>query len=260
VITLNNKLKTIIRNNQLTFGSWITLGHTSIPEIMARAGFDWLVIDIEHSVIDIQKVQELIQIIDLKGVTPLVRLTSNDSALIKRVMDAGAYGVVVPMVKTKEDALNAVNAVKYPPIGTRSVGLARAQGYGKAFDEYKSWINKDSIIIIQLEHIDAVKNLEEIFSIEEIDGYIIGPYDLSASLGIPGDLNNEKVIEIEKIALETSEKYNKISGIHVVEPDEELTLEKISLGYKFIAASVDFLYLGNACIDLMNGIKKRLTQ
>ena len=254
---MHGKLKDIMRNNILSFGSWVTLGHTSIPEIMTHAKFDWLAVDMEHSVIDIQKAQELIQIIDLKGITPLVRLTSNDTGLIKRVMDAGSYGVIVPMIKTKEDALKTINAVKYPPVGTRSVGLARAQGYGKTFDEYKSWVNKYSIIIVQIEHIDAVRNIDEIFSIKEIDGYIIGPYDLSASLGIPGDLKNKKVLIAEKKVLDAAKKYGKSAGIHVVEPDAKLVSDKINLGYNFIAVGTDFLFLGNACRDTMNKIKKR---
>jgi len=255
---MNCKLKQLIKKNDLTFGSWITLGHTSIPEIMSQAKFDWLVIDTEHSVIGIKKVQELIQIIDLKNITPLVRLTSNNSDLIKRVMDAGAYGVIVPMVNTKEDALNAIKSVKYPPIGKRSVGLARAQGYGSSFNKYKSWINNESIIIVQIEHIDAVNNIDEIFSIDDIDGYIIGPYDLSASLGISGELNNSKVLDAEKIVLKSAKKYNKIAGIHVVEPDAKLVIEKINLGYKFIAIGTDFLFLGNSCKNIMNKIRTEI--
>lgn len=255
---MNNNLKKLLKKNELSFGSWITLAHTSIPEIMAQAKFDWLVIDLEHSAIDIQKTQELIQIIDLKGITPLVRLTANDASLIKRVMDAGAYGVIVPMVNNKEDAIRSVKAVKYPPVGTRSVGLARAQGYGTTFDEYKSWINKDSIIIVQIEHIDAVKNIDEIFSIKEIDGYIIGPYDLSASLNKPGELNDKKVLDAEKMVLKSAKKYGKIAGIHVVEPKSKLVLEKIKMGYKFVAISTDFLFLGNASTNIMTEIKKRL--
>jgi 2-dehydro-3-deoxyglucarate aldolase len=254
---MNKNLKKVIRKNELSFGSWITLGHTSIPEIMAKAGFEWLVIDMEHSVISIQKAQELIQIIESKDMTPLVRLTANDPALIKRVMDAGAYGIIVPMVKTREDALKAVKSLRYPPLGTRSVGLARAQGYGKTFNEYKAWINEYSILIVQIEHIDAINNLEEIFSIDEIDGYIIGPYDLSASLGIPGNLNHHKLLDAERKVLETSKKYGKIAGIHVVEPDADAALEKIKTGYKFIALSIDFLFLGNACINTMNEIAKK---
>ncbi len=247
----------MIKRKELTFGSWITLGHPSIPEIMLGANFDWMVIDMEHSAIDISSAQELIQIIDLKGSTPLVRLTNNDPALIKRVMDAGAYGVLVPMVNTKEDAIKAVKAVKYPPIGSRSVGLARAQGYGKTFDEYKQWVNKNSIIIVQIEHIDAVRNIDEILSIKEIDGYIIGPYDLSASLGIPGDLKNEKVIAAEKKVLNAVKKHDKIAGIHVVQPDPDLVFKKISMGYNFIAIGTDFLFLGNACEKIMNEVRRR---
>jgi len=255
---MNDNLKKILKKNELSFGSWITLAHTSVPEIMAQAKFDWLVIDMEHSVINIQKAQELIQIIDLKGITPLVRLTANDPSLIKRVMDAGSHGVIVPMVNSKEDALKAVKAVKYPPIGTRSVGLARAQGYGKSFDKYKSWVNQDSVVIVQVEHIDAVNNIEEIFSIDEIDGYSIGPYDLSASLGVAGNLAHKDVLAAEKKVLESAKRHHKIAGIHVVEPDVNLTLEKIKMGYKFVAVSIDFLFLGNACINTLNGIKAGL--
>ena len=187
-------LKAKLMANQLTIGSWITLSNTAVAEIMAGAGFDWLAIDLEHSAITIGEAQQLIQIIELSRVVPLVRIGNNDPYLIKRVMDAGAHGVIVPMVNTKADAENAVSAVKYPPLGRRGVGLARAQGYGLEFEKYKKWINKESIVIAQVEHITAIENLEEILDIPEIDGTIIGPYDLSASLGVPGEFNQQKVM------------------------------------------------------------------
>src|SRR3990172_12592200 len=121
-------LKEKLKQNKLTIGSWITIGNSSIAEIMAKAGFDWLTVDMEHSAITLHQAQQLIQIIELSGVVPLVRVGENSPNLIKRVMDAGAYGVIVPMVNSKEDAEKAVNAVKYPPVGNRGVGLARAQG------------------------------------------------------------------------------------------------------------------------------------
>jgi 2-keto-3-deoxy-L-rhamnonate aldolase RhmA len=127
-------LKNMIIKNELTIGSWITLGHPAIAEIMANAGFDWLAIDLEHSVITIREAEELIRVIDLSGVIPLVRLTSNSSDLIKRVMDAGAHGVIVPMINTPKEAEMAVRSVKYPPLGERGIGLARAQKYGPGFD------------------------------------------------------------------------------------------------------------------------------
>ena len=125
-----------IKEGELTVGSWITLAHPAIAEIMSKAGFDWLAVDLEHSVITIREAEELIRVISLAGVTPLVRLTSNNPDLIKRVMDAGSHGVIVPMVKSAEDAVIAVESVKYPPVGKRGVGLARAQGYGTEFKEY----------------------------------------------------------------------------------------------------------------------------
>ena len=147
-------LKKTIMNKKLALGSWITLAHPAIAEIMSKAGFDWLAVDLEHSVITIREAEELIRVINLSGVTPLVRLTSNDPNQIKRVMDAGSHGVIVPMVNSIADAKKAVEAVKYPPIGKRGVGLARAQGYGTKFDEYLKWQKDSAIVIVQVEHID----------------------------------------------------------------------------------------------------------
>src|SRR3990167_863010 len=123
-------------NNKISIGSWITLAHPAIAEIMAKAGFEWLVIDLEHSVITIREAEELIRVIALCGVKPYVRLTANDPNQIKRVMDAGAQGIIVPMVKSADDVKKAADAMFYPPKGTRGVGLARAQNYGAGFDKY----------------------------------------------------------------------------------------------------------------------------
>ena len=161
-------LKEKIRNGELTVGSWITLGNTAIAEILANAGYDWLVVDLEHTTISIEQAGELIRIINLAGVTPLVRLTSNDENQIKRVMDAGAHGIIVPMVNNAEDAINAVAATRYPPAGTRGVGLSRAQGYGASFQNYLLWqsdMNSGPIVVVQIEHINAVSNLKEILSV-----------------------------------------------------------------------------------------------
>ncbi len=113
-----------------SLGSWITIGHPAVAEIMAAAGFDWLTIDLEHSAMSIERAEELIRVIELSGVKPLVRLSSNNAVQIKRVMDSGAHGVIVPMVKTENEVRKAIAAVHYPPLGDRSVGLARAQKYG----------------------------------------------------------------------------------------------------------------------------------
>ncbi len=251
-------LKTKLKDVQITVGSWITLAHPAIAEIMADAGFDWLVVDMEHSVITIREAEELIRVIGLKGVTPLVRLTSLDANQIKRVMDAGASGVIVPMVKTAEEAKRSVQAVKYPPVGNRSVGLARAQGYGMRFEEYAQSINEQSIVIVQIEHIDAINNLEEILRVDGVDGTIIGPYDLSGSMGKPGRFEEKDVLDKLKQYEELSKKLNKPLGYHVVKPEHEEVLKKIEAGYTFIAFSVDHLFLGYRIKSGLKGIKDYL--
>lgn len=250
-------LKEKLLNKKLTIGSWITLGHPAIAEIMAKSGFDWLTVDMEHSAITLHQAQQLIQVIELAGCVPLVRVGANDANLIKRVMDAGAHGVIVPMVNTREDAMRAVNAVKYPPLGTRGVGLARAQGYGFEFESYKEWVEKESVVIAQVEHIDAVNNLEDILSVEGVDAFIIGPYDLSGSLGVPGQFDHPDVIAALERVQEVSRRMDAVSGFHIIPPELTALKEKIDLGYSFIGFSLDILFLGYGCRQVMS-IKKSL--
>lgn len=253
---LEKSLKQLLRSGQKALGSWITLGHPAVAEIMARAGFDWLAIDLEHSVITIREAEELIRIVSLCGVVPLVRLTSNNPDLIKRVMDAGAHGVIVPMVNSRSDAERAVSAVYYPPVGKRGVGLARAQGYGCSFAEYKKWLDKEPIIIAQVEHIESVRNLEAILGVEQIDGFIIGPYDLSASMGIPGQFERPEVAEALAEIKRVHKKMGKPGGMHVVEPRPDELKRFFSEGYTFMAYSLDIRMLDVACRDgLHNGGK-----
>ena len=228
-----------LNGSQLTIGSWITLAHPAIAEIMARAGFDWLTIDLEHSVITIREAEELIRVISLHKVPPLVRLTSNDANQIKRVMDAGAHGVIVPMVNSRAEAERAVQAVHYPPFGRRGVGLARAQGYGTTFADYRVWLEKEAVVIVQVEHIDAVNDLEAILNVPGVNGYIIGPYDLSASMGIPGEFDDPRVVAaIEKVRA-TGIAVGKPGGLHVVEPDSAKLKDAIGKGFRFLAYSLD---------------------
>lgn len=240
-------LKERLRKRELTIGSWITLGHPSVAEIMANSGFDWLTVDMEHSAITLHQAQQLIQVIELSGVAPLVRVGENDPNLIKRVMDAGAHGVIVPMVNSKEDAEKAVRSVKYPPRGFRGVGLARAQKYGADFEGYRKWNQKESVVIVQVEHIRAVENLEAILAVEGVDGFLIGPYDLSGSLGVPGQFDHPEVVAALKRVKDVSKKRNSLSGFHVIPPDPAGVSKKIREGYRFIAYSLDILFLGDAC-------------
>jgi 2-dehydro-3-deoxyglucarate aldolase len=251
-------LKTSIARREITFGSWITLGHPAIAEIMAQSGFDWLTVDLEHSAITIGQAEDLIRVIDLAGVSPLVRVGENNPVAIKRVMDAGAHGVIVPMVNTGEEAEGALRSVRYPPRGTRGVGLARAQHYGLDFEAYRKWNEANSIVIVQIEHVRALENLEAIFA-TEVDAFVVGPYDLSGSMGIPGQFEHarfrEALEEIRRVAMKTQ----KPAGYHVVTPDPQAVIGKIREGYSLLAYSTDFLFLGETSRNHLATIRQSLT-
>lgn len=252
------QLKSKLARNALTIGSWVTLGHPAIAEIMAAAGFDWLVLDMEHSVLELSEVQMLIQVLDGQQCPAIVRLTSNHPDQIKRVMDAGAAGVMVPMVKTAADAEAAVQAVYYPPRGRRGVGLARAQGYGARFQEYRHWLEDNAIIVAMIEHIDAVNEIDSILSVPGIDAYIIGPYDLSGSMGRPGELDYPDVQSaIEKVR-EAGRRLGKPGGIHVVEPDPEALRRNIDAGFNFLGYGLDIRILDTLCRGHMQNIRATL--
>ncbi len=249
----NSTLKKKLQNNELTIGSWITIGHPSVIEVLSHAGFDWLTIDMEHTTIDYSMAQILISTIQSNGMAALVRVSKNDEVYIKRVLDAGADGVIIPMINNADEARKAVEFVKYPPEGKRGVGLYRAQQFGlnNGFENYKKWLNESVVTIAQIEHIDAINNIEEIISIPGIDGVIIGPYDLSGSLGIPGEFDNSKVISALSKFEKVCKEKNYPMGFHVIEPKFELLQEKINLGYRFLAFSTDFFFMGKKANEEM---------
>lgn len=228
------------------------MGHPSIAEILATAGYDWVVIDNEHSAMSFPQIQSLIIAIEGRGIVPLVRLAWVDPIQAKVVMDCGAGGVIVPMVNTRADAELAVKSIKYPPLGFRGTGIARAHGYGPKFDDYVQNANADSLLILQIEHIDAVRNIDEILSVGGIDGMFIGPYDLSASMGIPGQLNHPDMQLAKDQVLEATLKRGLAAGIHLVHPNtapEDLK-QCVKQGYRFIALGTDILFLGDSCRNL----------
>lgn len=255
---LRGDLKRKLAKSELTFGSWITINHRAVVEIMSTAGFEWLCIDVEHSAIGIQDVANLIAHIQGNGMQALVRVNENNPDIIKRVMDAGAEGIIVPMICSAEEARNAVAAVRYPIDGKRGVGLSRAQNYGIGFDEYLDWLRKDSVIIAQIEHIEAIRNLEEIVSVEGLDGVIVGPYDLSASMGFPGEFHRDEVLDALKLVDEVCLRKGVPLGFHVISSDHNKTLDKVRAGYSFLAVSLDFFFLGDLARNEMAALKNAL--
>ncbi|MEI7492871.1 MAG: aldolase/citrate lyase family protein [Bacteroidota bacterium] len=251
----NSNLKRKLKNLDLTIGTWLTIPNQSVVEVLSTGGFDWITIDLEHSAIDKMELQNLIGHIQGNNLEALVRVHKNDEVVIKHSLDAGANGIIVPMIKNSEDAQNAVNFAKYPPSGQRGVGLFRAQNYGIGFEEYVDWLNNDLIIIAQIEHIEAVNNLNEILNVKGIDGILVGPYDLSASMGIPGEFENIKVVESIKEIEEITISSGKSLGVHVVSSDCLKVVDKIMKKYNFIAFGIDFLFLGDKIRNEMQALK-----
>jgi 2-dehydro-3-deoxyglucarate aldolase len=253
-------LKDKIKANELTVGSWVTIANPAIVEIMATAGFEWLVVDMEHSSIDLYQAQILITTIQANNMKALVRVSKNEEVIIKRVLDMGADGIIVPMVNNAFEAGRAVDYAYYPPMGKRGVGLSRAQQYGYGFNSYKSWLESELVIIAQIEHKDAVKNIDKIISTEGIDGIIIGPYDLSASMGFPGEYQKNDVKEAIQKILDECASQKKPSGFHVIESNPTILMEKIQLGCSFLAFSIDFLFLGDLARSSMAELKKMVDE
>ncbi len=239
-----------------TIGSWITIDNIAVAEVMAKSGFDWLCIDLEHTVIDFTNLRTMIAIISYNNMEVYVRVGANDELIIKKVLDSGADGIIVPLVKNNKDVINAVNYSLYPPFGTRGVNsLSRAQGYGFEFEKYLKTVNKKTKVIAQIEHIDAINDLENILKVKNLFGTIIGPYDLSASLGIPGQFNHIKFKNALKEYQTLTKKFKLKKGYHVTEPNINDVKNKIKEGYDFIGFSWDTYFLGQLCKDNLNKLK-----
>jgi len=236
-------LKEKLAKRQLTVGSWLTIASTQTAEMMLGGGYDWLAIDMEHTAIGTEMAARMIQVVTLGRCPALVRVGANDPLLIKLAMDAGATGVIVPTVNSAEDARRAVEAVYYPPRGKRGVGLARAQGFGRSFEAYRDWAERESVLVVQIEHHDGVRNLEAILAVDGVDAFMIGPYDLSGSLGRPGDFGSPAVAAALKQVQTVIQGSAKSGGLHIVHPDPGVLRARVAEGYRFIAYGVDEIFL-----------------
>lgn len=249
-----------LKEGGTVIGSWISTASPIVAELMASAGFDFLAVDAEHSAVDLPRTQALFQAIrsGRPDCAALVRLPGVSYAETKRYLDAGAAGVIAPLVNTAEQAEELVRAVKYPPQGMRGVGFCRANGYGRRLREVVASANAETFTCVQIEHADALKDLDGILSVPGIDAAMIGPYDLSASLGIPGQFEHRDMIDAKARILDACLRHGVIPGIHVVQPDVPEALVRHREGYRFIAYSLDITMLLNACLDGLGNVRKGL--
>ncbi len=249
-----NHVKELWREGKASVGTWVVLGSPITAEIIANMGYEWIVVDTEHGAIDIGTTQSIIQAVLYTGAVPMVRVPWNDPALIKRALDAGAYGLVIPMVNSREEAKQAVQATRYPPLGVRSFGGPRTRLYGGA--DYFEHANEEIALMVQIEHVDAVKNADEILSAEGIDGFFIGPSDLAISMGLkPGlDQTDPRHVEAVSKVLEVGKRHGVQGGIQV--GSAEAVNERIAQGFKFIALSSDEGFLRSAASSALGNVVK----
>jgi 2-keto-3-deoxy-L-rhamnonate aldolase RhmA len=230
------------RGEGALMGTIISMPVPQSAEIMAAAGFDWVLIDMEHSSLSLEDVHNLLNGGGEKLIT-IVRVPGHDEIWIKRVMDLGCNGILVPMVNSGEEAARAVAAALYPPAGKRSVGVGRAHGYGQGFGKYVAGANSESIIMLQVEHIDAVRNIDAILSTKGLSAIFIGPYDLSASMGLPGEVNHPEVIRAIGVVKSKCREAGIPYGIFSMTP-EGLT-DHIADGCTYALCGIDAFMLAS---------------
>ncbi len=219
------------------------IGHPSVAEILAGEGFDWLAVDMEHTSTSVRMFHELSLAVKGTGVDLLVRLPGHDPQTTKLVLDCGADGIIVPGVNTAQQAREAVAMAKYPPEGHRGASLCRATDFGRNFDTYYRQHNHDVLVVCMLEHVDAVKNVDAILAVPGIDATFIGPYDLSASMGLPGQTDHPRVLEAQQTLVAACKRHQVPAGIHVVATDGGEVRRRIDEGFQFIACGVDTGFL-----------------
>ena len=232
-----------LRERELSFGAWTSLAHPSISEIFARSGVDFIGIDLEHSTISLEHAQAMIAAAHAGGVNCLPRVSSHNAEQIHRLLDSGADGVIVPNVSRVEEVGQIVDWCKYPPVGSRSYGVARAQGYGLDFEEYVSTWNDRSTILIQIESIAGVEAVEGLLSNPAVDGAMVGPYDISGSLELPGQLFHPRVLQACARVVEACRRRGRACGTQLVEPTEGQVASAIEQGYTFIVLASDVFIL-----------------
>ena len=246
------ELRERLRQGELVLGTILSLNSPDVAEILSQIGLDWLFIDAEHSTLDPHHLQAIFQATG-DSIPCVVRIPALDEIVVKKTLDAGAAGVLVPQVHNAEQAEQLVRWGRYYPAGSRGLGFGRAQGYGLKVGEYLETANEDIVLSVQAESAEAVKNIEAIVKVEGLDAVLVGPYDLSASMGLPGQINHPDV----KTAIQRVADVCKGAGmpVGIFGLTAEAVQPYIDLGFRFIVAGVDTVMLGNAAGNLLKQLR-----
>ena len=243
-----NKLKKLerlrkkLKSMNPSIGSWMQTSDTNIAEILGSNGFDWIAIDLEHGSVSLDKLPDIFRSIELNDTIPFARISHVNPDECKKVMDSGACGVIAPNINNENELEILIESCSWPPSGSRGVGFSRANLFGKNFKEYKSFA-QNPFIVAMIESSKALDNIEKILSVDGLDAILIGPYDLSASLGVTGRFDSEEFLNSIEIIKNSCIKFNIPYGIHIVEPNPEELKTKINEGCTFIPYSMDTRFI-----------------
>ena len=250
-----NRFREKIRRGGVCLGTGVSFSDPTASEILCGAGLDFLWIDMEHTALDLDAVQAHIMVAELQGTVALVRVPSNEPVIIKQVLDLGATGIIVPMVRTAGEARDAVAATRYPPEGVRGWGPRRPSRYGRIpGPTVAEAANRNVLVVVQIEHIDAVRNLDEILGVPRIDAIYLGIGDLAGSMGLPPEVAHPSLDEVIATVIRTAQQRGVCVG-QSAEDDVEEALKLIDNGVKMIAVGDDFRLLANSVDRLVNGIR-----
>ena len=238
--SVRNKLK----NKSPSIGSWMQLPHASIAEIIGDSGYDWVAVDLEHGSFSLHQLPDIFRALELGNTLPLARLAQGSIKECKQVLDAGAAGVIIPMIESADQLEEIKNACCWPPSGGRGVGFSRANLFGKNFDLY-SVEAQAPLLIAMIEHVRAIENLHSILNVPGLDAILIGPYDLSASMNLTAQFEHPAFQKALDQIHQLSVHSDVALGIHVVQPSVALLKQRLAEGYQFIAYSGDAIFLQN---------------
>jgi 2-keto-3-deoxy-L-rhamnonate aldolase RhmA len=224
-------------------GTWLQINNATAAEVLANSGHEWIAIDIEHTDIDITSLTELLRGMYGRGVVPIARVATNSIMDIRRALDAGAAGVLVPFVNTAEQARQAVAAAKYPPIGVRGFSFSRANDWGVNFEAEAQSANDETAVIVMIESKQGVENIEAIVAVDGVDAIFIGPYDLSGSYGIPGQTQDPVVRDACRRVVQACEHARKSVGLLLVRPTQEAVRQVVDDGFTLLCLGLDTVFI-----------------
>lgn len=234
-----------LKSGSISVGSWMQLPSSSAAEIMGAAGYDWVAVDMEHGSISVQQLPDIFRALELGGTLPLARIAEGTAKDCKQALDAGAAGIIVPMIHSAEQLLKVRDYCAWPPAGKRGVGFSRTNLFGKRFEAYRHEA-QTPMLVAMIEDARAISDLDSILKVAGLDAVLVGPYDLSASLNMTADFERTEFKSAIAEIVNKCANYRIPCGIHVVDPNPGVLRQRIAEGYRFLAYAIDTVFLNHA--------------